>query len=73
MNDFLIKYNSLDNISKLLVIKFIDFLINEKNINDNSFSNYKKKILDVSTWSEKDIQIFEQNQESFKNWEIAQW
>lgn len=74
MNDIVIKYNKLNKNKKQQVNDFLDFLL-RRQINDQSklLSEYKKKILSVSTWSKDDCKIFEKNQQLFNQWKIQEW
>ncbi len=74
MNELLIKYNSLDSVLQHQVLLFIDYLISTKNIvKTTNMSAYKKKILKVSDWSKEDIQVFNDNNKKFNQWNIPQW
>ena len=74
MNELLIKYNSLDSVLQHQVLLFIDYLISTKNIvKTTNMSEYKKKILKVFDWSKEDIQVFNDNNKKFNQWNIPQW
>ena len=72
MDDFLFKYNQLDDSSKLVALKFIDYLYkNKEKIID--LEEFKKKVLNFSVWTDEDILVFDQNRELFKQWVVAEW
>jgi len=74
MNNISIKYNLLSSKNKKEVNDFMDFLLNRQlKKNSTSMAGYKKKILSVSTWSENDIQIFNENKNMFNAWKIEEW
>ena len=58
MSELLLKYNALDDMLQKEVLDFIDFLLYRKNSAKNvSLSEFKKNILEISTWSEDDISL----------------
>ncbi|MDX2188277.1 MAG: hypothetical protein SFY32_00310 [Bacteroidota bacterium] len=74
MTELSIKYNSLDSNKQKEVIDFIDFLLVKEEKNKVKKSNlYKEKILSVSTWNEKDIQIILDNQKKVFEWKTQIW
>jgi len=73
MNELLLKYNQLDDVSKITALNFIDYLFEKKANSSLDLSDYKKKILNVSTWSEEDFTEFENNRKIFDNWTVEQW
>ncbi|HYX08458.1 MAG TPA: hypothetical protein VE912_17135 [Bacteroidales bacterium] len=74
MNNISIKYNLLSSKNKKEINDFMDFLLNRQlKKNSTSMAGYKKKILSVSTWSENDIQIFNENKNMFNAWKIEEW
>ena len=36
-------------------------------------SDYKKKILSVSTWTDSDLKNFDDNQKLFNQWRVEEW
>lgn len=55
MNEFFIKYNKLDDAAKLDALRFIDLLYINKTKSSFVLSEYKKKILNVTIWTEDDF------------------
>lgn len=72
MNDISIKYNLLNKTAKQEIADFIDFLLtkNKKEVKKATLSNYKKKILQVSVWTEKDLKIFDNNKKLMGQWKV---
>jgi len=74
MTDLISKYKLLNNSEKREVNDFMDFLLQKQKVKSkNSLSNYKKKILQVSTWSDFDLMIFEKNNSLFNQWKVEKW
>jgi hypothetical protein len=74
MTDLALKYNLLDTSAKKEVIDFMDFLLSkETKIKKSTKSDYKKKILKVSVWSDSDIDFMIQNQQKFNQWKAQDW
>ena len=72
--DSILKYNLLGPFEKKEVGDFIDFLLNKmKSTNTEGTGDYKKKLLSVSTWSEQDISVFEENKKLFNQWPPTSW
>jgi len=74
MNDFALKYDKLDIISKREVEDFLDYLLSKKKIHaSQKVSSYKQQLLEVGIWSDDDISIMENFQKSMINLEIPKW
>lgn len=74
MTDIAQKYNLLDKKSQKEVNDFMDFLLHKKETRKKNFiQKYKKRILSVSTWTENDIEVFQQNSMLLGNWKIEEW
>ena len=74
MTDLALKYNLLDNAAKKEVLDFVDFLLTkETKLKKPIKAVYKKKILQVSVWSDLDIDFMVQNQQKFNQWNIQEW
>ena len=74
MTDLSIRFNLLDKTSRKEVLDFMDFLLS-KNVKSpkNLMADYKKKILNVSVWSDSDIDFIIQNQKQFNQWKVQEW
>ncbi len=69
MTDIISKYKLLNKSARQEVNDFMDFLLSKQKAKKrNSISNYKRKILSVSTWSDSDLMIFEKNKSLFNQW-----
>ena len=74
MTDITLKFNLLDNSSRREVLDFMDYLLYKKpKAIKNTTSEYKKKILKVSVWSDKDIELMSNNQQKFNEWKVQEW
>ncbi|MCF8362463.1 MAG: hypothetical protein K9G70_07550 [Prolixibacteraceae bacterium] len=74
MNEIAIKYNKLNKTKRQEVSDFLDFLLTrQKNETKIHLTGYKKKILDVSTWTHEDCKKIEENQKTFDQWNIQEW
>ena len=74
MNKLIVKYESLDTRLQKQVVYFIDYLISIKNtITPKNMSEYKKKIINVSTWSDEDVNNINENTKIFNKWNIAEF
>lgn len=74
MDSSILKYNLLSSFEKKEVSDFIDFLFSKKDKSKlPAPSGYKNKILSVSTWSEEDVKVFEENKKLFNQWHPAAW
>ena len=74
MNDIAVKYNRLSKTARQEVNDFMDFLLSkQKTEKVKLLSNYKKRILNVSIWSDDDCKTFAENQKLFNQWNIQQW
>ena len=57
MTELTKKYNLLDKNSKRSVLDYMEYLLNKKVQSPKSrMTDYKKKILNVSVWSDADIE-----------------
>jgi len=74
MNELILKYNQLDSVMQHQVMQFIDYLIATGHlIKNTSLADYKKKILNVSTWQDTDIQEFDNNNKFWQKCNIQEW
>ena len=68
------KNKKLSLTAQRTVSDFIDFLLyKEKEEKSKRASNYKKRILEVSQWTEADCKAFEGNQKLFNQWPPPKW
>ncbi len=63
MEDIVLRYSLLDNSAKSEISDFIDFLLTkDKKVSKKKLiADYQKKLLKISTWSEKDIEQLKKN------------
>ena len=74
MTELISKYKLLNNSEKREVNDFMEFLLQKQKVKSKKApENYKKKILQVSTWSDSDLMIFEKNNSSFNQWKVEKW
>ena len=74
MEELLTKYNSLDLVLQRQVDMFVDYLLSTKRaVKQTNISNYKEKILNVSQWTDEDMQVFDDNNKLFDKWNIQEW
>ncbi|MBE0638380.1 MAG: hypothetical protein IH598_07665 [Bacteroidales bacterium] len=74
MNDLTLKFNLLEPDARKQVLDFIEFLLSkELKSQDSVQSDYKKKILEVSVWSDADVDLMIQNQQNFNQWKAQEW
>lgn len=74
MNDFSSKYQLLDPNGKEAVNQYIDSLLNKSESKVLEFNRaYKKRILSVSTWEEKDLVPFDVSGAYINNLPVQEW
>lgn len=74
MNEVLVKYEALDTFMQKRALEFLDYLLWTKDtVETVNMSEYKKRILNISTWSEDNIKIFDENAKRFNQWYIAEF
>ena len=74
MNDISFKYRLLNESLQKEVNDFLDFLLSKQKSKKSGInSEYKKRILSVSTWTEKDISELEKKSKLFNNLNIPEW
>lgn len=69
MSELELKFNSLNFNEQRIILDMINLLILKKT--PSKLSEYKKKILQISSWSEEDIQVFKENK--ITNWNVPSW
>ena len=73
MSDVLLKYKLLNKSARQEVNDFLDFLLSKQKTEKNKpVTAYKKKILNVSTWSESDLNVFKESDKMFNNWRVQE-
>jgi len=73
MTEVQLKYQKLDPLAQKEVDDFIDFLLSKKTEKKFDMESYQQKLLKVSTWSEEDVKVFEENAKLFNKWTIEEW
>lgn len=74
MTDILLKYKLLNKSAQKEVADFIDFLLKKyPSRKKNEVKSYKEKILNVSTWTESDIEEIFENQKKLNQWKTQEW
>ncbi|MGB0932030.1 MAG: hypothetical protein ACPGVB_14695 [Chitinophagales bacterium] len=77
MSDLTLKFNQLGFFGQQEVMKFINFMLQQENSVDlknvHKPNNYKQRILQVSVWSEEDLQVFDETKKQFNSWQIQEW
>ena len=74
MTELLLKFNSLDSVSRKEVLDFLDFLLVKRTKKVKSeVEEYKNKILSVSQWSEADINEIQKDIQLFGQWKTQEW
>jgi hypothetical protein len=71
VEDLITKYQLLTPETQQEVQDFLDFLLTKKKRKPFNMKAWKKKIADISVWSEKDIQGFEKNK--LASWKPVRW
>lgn len=74
MTDLTLKFNLLEPDAKRQVLDFMEFLLSKKMKSEEPVNtDYKKKILKVSVWSDADIDLIIQNQQNINQWKAQEW
>lgn len=74
MDDLITKYNRLSPDIQKEVNDFLDFMLSkhkDKSVFD--LKNWKAKIKNISTWTEEEVKIFEENRRQFNQWKSEEW
>jgi hypothetical protein len=69
MSELELKFNSLSFNEQRIILDMMNPLILKKK--PGKITDCKKKILQVSTWSEEDLKVFEENKIS--SWTVPTW
>ncbi len=73
MEELILKYNLLDSFGQQELMDFLEFLVQKKqNQASTSASNYKKQLLQVSTWTDEDLAEIQSKSSKF-NFEGSEW
>ncbi|MFK7924929.1 MAG: hypothetical protein AB8H47_23425 [Bacteroidia bacterium] len=74
MDELLLKYSRLSRFSQKQLLDFLDFLLGKQAKKDSIFNlnSYQNKLMQVSTWSEADIEEMNDNAKSI-SWETEKW
>jgi len=73
MSELLLKFNQLDAFQKQEVLDFLDFLLAKSKKQQRDGNEYKKRLLEISVWSDEDLAIFEENKKRFDEWQPTEW
>jgi len=73
MTTLQLKYEKLDSSARKEVEDFIDFLLTKKKKKPFNLAEYKKRIMDIPTWTDEDVEKFEENTRHLKSWKIEEW
>jgi len=74
MNDLTLKFNLLEPAERKQILDFMDFLLSKTMKSEEPVkTDYKKKILKVSVWSDAEIDLMIQNQQKFNQWKAQEW
>jgi len=74
MTDLTLKFNLLEPDAKRQILDFMEFLLSKRMKSEEPVkTDYKKKILKVSVWSNADIDLMIQNQQNFNQWKAQEW
>ena len=74
MEKWILQYQSLTPEAQQEVNNFVEFIASKtKNPRRSSLKSWKRKLLSVSVWSSKDIQVFNDNRKHLKSWKPREW
>lgn len=75
MNDLLQTYNQLSETQRRQLLAYADTLLLSQKAkqSDGNLLEWKKKIQSVSTWSETDIAVINENTKKLNQWKIPEW
>ena len=74
MKEVMSRYNLLDKEDQKEVIDFLDFLLYKKSKEAKfDLDGYKRKIMNISVWSEADMLTFDENAKLLNQWQIEKW
>ena len=72
MNDLIQTYNQLSDTQQKQLIAFANLLLLRQKAKQSTgnLTDWKDRITKVSTWSEEDIKVFEQNAKHLNEWNM---
>ncbi len=75
MEELLEKFQRLDSVHQQQLLTIVDELLIDQQLKHSKekLSEWKKRILGVSVWSEDDIAEMEKNAKLFNQWTIPKW
>lgn len=73
MSELILKYSQLNSNDKKQVLDFISALFQKAQLTPPSLSNYKKRILNVSVWTEEDEENVNKGRELINQMTPEQW
>ncbi|MGG7662552.1 hypothetical protein [Dyadobacter sp. BHUBP1] len=75
MNDLIQTYNQLSNTQQKQLVAFANLLLLRQKAKQptGNLTDWKDRITKVSTWSEEDIKVFEQNAKHLNEWRVQDW
>lgn len=73
MNNILSKFYLLNKKNRKEVMAFLESLLDNERKNESNLTEYKKKILSVSTWTEDEINELVSNQKYINQWKAENW
>ncbi len=73
MDNIALKYDLLDNSGKAQVRALIDFLFSKSKASKEPLSAIRENLLQVSTWSEEDVRVFDETRQMMNNMKPGEW
>lgn len=75
MDELLDKYRELSTARQQELLAFVDKLLLREKLEKSTgdLTDYKKRIIKVSVWSEEHIEQMEKDLKSFGQWEAPEW
>jgi len=73
MDNIALKYDLLDNSGKAQVRALIDLLFSRSKASKEPLSAIRENLLQVSTWSEEDVRVFDETRQMMNNMKPGEW
>ncbi|NIJ51390.1 hypothetical protein [Dyadobacter arcticus] len=75
MTDLLQTFNQLSETHQKQLLSYADTLLLQQKVkkSEGNMTVWKEKIKNVSTWSEADIFLLEENAKKLDHWKIPEW